>query len=404
MECLATLNGVINPERPRQGLRDLEKAGLRSVLLDYDLYAQLGGYGGEKYRPERYRREYDGFVETLRESGVTVSAARMPFPDPLAKLHFDDVNDVLLRVSRDCIRAGEDLGCRNLIVQPLYRGLNHTQAWEVNRAYFLELARGCGNPETRILLTNLCREQGGHLVRGICSDAVTAAEWVDELNCAVGRERFGFCLDVGNCNLCGQDVAYMVSVLGDRLKAVLLSENDGIHAAKRLPFTDNRTDWLGIIRGLRQMRFDGQLLLDAGDTLGAFSPLMKPALLELCRSMMDYFDLQIGIEKVLKRYDRIVLFGAGNMCRNYMKCYGQQYPPLYTCDNNPKLWGTTFEGLEIHDPADLKDLPEGCGVIICNMYYREIEAQLREMGITEVGFFNDEFMPSFYFDRLERED
>ena len=35
------------------------------------------------------------------------------------------------------------------------------------------------------------------------------------------------------------------------------------------------------------------------------------------------------------------------MCRNYMKCYGEKYPPKFTCDNNPKLWGTNFCGLEV---------------------------------------------------------
>ena len=39
-------------------------------------------------------------------------------------------------------------------------------------------------------------------------------------------------------------------------------------------------------------------------------------------------------------------------------------------------------------------------VLICNIYYREIEAQLRELGVENIGFFNDEYMPSFYFDRL----
>lgn len=113
--------------------------------------------------------------------------------------------------------------------------------------------------------------------------------------------------------------------------------------------------------------------------------------------------MQIQIERDLKKYRQIALFGAGNMCRNYLKCYGDKYPPLFTCDNNPKLWGTELEGLAVKDPQELKNLPENSGVIICNIFYREIEAQLREMGITNIGYFNDEYMPSFYFDRLKRE-
>lgn len=74
-----------------------------------------------------------------------------------------------------------------------------------------------------------------------------------------------------------------------------------------------------------------------------------------------------------------------------------QYPPLFTCDNNPKLWGTTFEGLVVKNPVELIDLPKDYCVVICNSFYREIELQLKEMGIENIGYFNDEYMPSFYF-------
>ena len=90
------------------------------------------------------------------------------------------------------------------------------------------------------------------------------------------------------------------------------------------------------------------------------------------------------------------------MCRNYMKNYGEKYPPLFTCDNDSRLWGSTFCGLEVKSPHALKEVPEDCGIFICNIYYREIEEQLRKMGIEKnVEYFNDEYMPSFYFDRVD---
>ena len=85
-----------------------------------------------------------------------------------------------------------------------------------------------------------------------------------------------------------------------------------------------------------------------------------------------------------------------------MKCYGEKYPPLFTCDNNKALWGTSFCGLEVKAPECLRELPRDCGIFICNIYYREIEQQLREMEIeNSIEFFNDEYMPTYYFDRLE---
>jgi len=175
-----------------------------------------------------------------------------------------------------------------------------------------------------------------------------------------------------------------------------------------LPFTcvnrgQSAADWLGLIRGLREIGFDGSLIMDFSTTAAAFSPLLRPQLLPLAKAVASYFKWQISIKNNLKKYDKRVLFGAGNMCRNYMKCYGKEFPPLFTCDNNKVRWGERFEGLEIRPPEMLKELDPDCAIFICNIYYREIEQQLREMGLTNpIEYFNDEYMPSFYFDRLER--
>lgn len=85
-----------------------------------------------------------------------------------------------------------------------------------------------------------------------------------------------------------------------------------------------------------------------------------------------------------------------------MKNYGDKYPPLFTCDNNAARWGEIFCDLEIKNPKVLQDLPDDVCVFICNVYYREIEAQLRELGVKNIAFFNDEYMPTFHYDRLER--
>ena len=55
-------------------------------------------------------------------------------------------------------------------------------------------------------------------------------------------------------------------------------------------------------------------------------------------------------------------------------------------------------------PEGLRDIPQDCVIFICNVYYKEIEQQLKEMGIqNKIEYFNDEYMPSFYVDRLDVE-
>ena len=130
--------------------------------------------------------------------------------------------------------------------------------------------------------------------------------------------------------------------------------------------------------------------------------LLQKGLAIYAKKIADYFAWQISIESIIKRYRTRVLFGAGNMCRNYMKCYGEKYKPMFACDNNPAIWGTMFEGLEIKSPEALKILPEDCVVLICNIYYEEIEKQLHDMGIRNpIERFNDEYLPSMYMDRFD---
>lgn len=414
-KACAMAGTIFNPEKPKQSIQELKKAGIHEVMFDFGLFASpewiLKERNAEKSRlkPELSRQYYHNVIEEFTSHGFLPSIARLPFVSAYAEPEYDGLRNLICQVSVDCIRACEKIGCSLILVQPLFAEVQPGEEWKVNREYYLKLASQCEKKETRLLLVNQCRNQNGHLMRGICSDAETASEWVDALNREAGQERFGFCLDAGVCNLCGQNMQSMAAVLGKRMQAVILTENDGRRMANLLPFTNayrqrSTMDWLGLIRGLREAEFDGYLILEMTDTLISFSPLLQPYLVPLYAALLDYFEMQINIENDLKKYKRVALFGAGNMCRNYMKCYGEKYPPLFTCDNNPELWDTEFEGLTVKSPEALKNLPEDCGVILCNIFYREIEAQLKSMGIERIGYFNDEYMPSFYFERLKRED
>lgn len=422
MKIICSPLRVVNPSCPGNGVMDLKHAGFAHVFLDLAMCCSPHEFEhlGEPKQMEEEECDrtpitedpsgiasyFEKMLHACKEHGLSFPIARAPYL--LRETKRTDLTELLYQVHSACIRYCGEIGCRSLIVRPLFAGLSYGEEWEANRRYYLRLAELAKQHQVTILLENQCRSVSGHLMRGICSDAVTAAAWVDALNQEAGAKCFGFCMDVGVCNLCGQDMHEYASILGNRIKAVLLRDCDGHQESSLLPFTCTRgaepqTDWLGLFRGLRAASFDGYMILSMGDTSAAFSPLLRLSLLSLGRAVAEYFKWQIEIEQVLKKYPSIVLFGAGNMCRNYMKCYGEQYPPLFTCDNNQKVWGTMFCGLEVKPPEVLRDLPKDCGILICNIYYREIEQQLQEMGIDkeQIGFFNDEYMPSFHFDRLK---
>lgn len=420
MNIIYSPSGIVDFRHPVQGLTDMSNAGLENISLDISLTCSgydLENYGKEKRfsdkisflnNTESILRHFEPFLAQCRSHSLSIQLIRLPH------LVWDtkrtDLNLLLEQIAEAAIHLCGKIGCRYLAVPPLFSGIEKGREWAVNQDYYLRLAALAQKQHITLLLENQCRSYNGHLIRGICSDGSEAAEWInwlnDKITPAANFPAFGFCLDTGICTLCGQDMQEFAAALGEHLHMVILRDCDKQQDCSLLPFTgayrgQSRTDWLSLIRGLRSIHFDGSLVLEFSDTAAAFSPLLRPQLLPLARSVASYFKWQVEIESLLKKYDSIVLFGAGNMCRNYMKCYGRQYPPLFTCDNNRSIWGTEFCGLKVKPPEALKGLPGNCGIFICNIYYREIEKQLREMGIKNIEFFNDEYMPSFHFDRLE---
>lgn len=425
MEIIYAQSGIISVLRPGQGILDVSNAGFENILLDFSRFCspgELEALGQTSQNRAGIRQPKSSQIskhppelphaarplyEQLQKAGLSTPIARAPYLKTDTKRK--DLQELLFLLAQESIRVCGEAGCASILIDPLFSGIDKSREWAANRDFYLSLAPLAREQQVKILLKNQCRDIGGHLTRGICSDPEEAASWIDKLNQETGEERFAFCIDTGVCTLCGQNMQEFALSLGYRIQAVLLRDLDGHRESSLLPFTcsgfeRSGTDWLGLMRGLREIGFDGSLILDFSTTAAGFSPLLRPQLLQLARAVGEYFQWQIGIEKNMKEYKSRVLFGAGNMCRNYMKCYGDKYPPLFTCDNNEKLWGTRFCGLEVKAPESLRELPQDCAVFICNIYYREIEAQLRDMGLSNpIEYFSDEFMPSFYFERLAAE-
>ncbi len=420
MDLLCAPAGIAGITGAKKGIRSISEAGFEQILLDLSLCctpAALERIGKKRQdadkddklkvyeNPSKMYEAMSELIGQCRAQGVRMPVAYAPYPERDTK--HTDLNDLVLRLTKESIKVCGQAGCRYLVVRPLFAGIPAAELWERNKAYYLELAALAKEQDVCILLENQCKDTNGHLVRGLCALPEEAADWVDRLNEAAGEERFGFCLDVGVCTLCGQNMYDVVMGLGGRIKAVIMRDCDGIRESALLPFTCARqgvsqTDWLNLIRGLRALCFDGALIMSMKDTAAAFSWILRTEIVRLSKKLAYYFKWQIEMEAVLKRYASRVLFGAGNMCRNYMKCYGEQYPPLYTCDNDKAIWGTEFCGLMVKSPESLRELPEDCAIFICNVYYEEIRTQLLEMGIRNpIAYFNDEYMPSFYTDRLD---
>ncbi|MCR5670504.1 MAG: sugar phosphate isomerase/epimerase [Butyrivibrio sp.] len=436
MRVLCDTRNIVKWFNPEFGLKRIKSGGFENALLDVTALCPLKEY--DEIKKNNFKKE-DGkiylsespnelvnevkkrFTDPGKAAGVKLPVAMAPFADydvkPTAEL-----NSLLLELSKETLKAAVDAGCESMIVPPLlgtetYGSGTTGQAktddkylssplWQTNSAFYRELADTASflGSNIKILLTNRCLNIHGHLIRGVCSDPYEAAAWVDELN-KVGSERFGFCCDVGIYTLCGQNPYEAMSHMGERIKAVIIRDCDGQNDVSMLPFSacekGLETDYLSIIRGLRKSSFDGDIIIDLSETYNSFPDVLRPKLISLARDIGEYLKWQIDMENMIRRYDKRVLFGAGNMCRAYMKSYGEKFPPLFTCDNNSKRWGEEFCGLSVKSPDELKNISEDTAIFICNIYYDAVEEQLRSMGLKNpIERFNDEFMPDFHTDRL----
>lgn len=400
MRISFSTTGIFDWDCPLKYIKYISDVGFDDVMLDLSSFCSryvLEAYGTDKieYDVATAGEQFDRLLKACADHAICPGVMRTPHLGWNTKR--TDLNGLLLRMGKDSLKRCEEIGCRNLIIQPLFSGIEKSDGWKENYPFYLELGREAKIRGIQILMENQCGSINGHLVRGVCADVVLASDWIDQLNSELGGEIFGYCLDTCAGKLCGQNMGEMVAALGPRLKAVLLRDCDGIHEAGRLPFTGHSEEgdsleWISLITGLRKIEFDGILIMDARDTLRGFSHLLRPQIYPVIKSVCDFFQWQITMETRLKKYPSRVLFGAGAMCRHYMDYYGKKYPPSFICDNNAGLWGKNVCGLEIKAPENLKTLPENCVVVICNVFYKEISEQLYRMGIRHVETFNDEYL------------
>ena len=81
---------------------------------------------------------------------------------------------------------------------------------------------------------------------------------IDRYNSLAGKECFGLCLDTGHLNLLNLDMRWYIPILGKRIKALHIHDNDGIVDRHKAPYTGTLV-WKDFYTALRDIGFDGDL-------------------------------------------------------------------------------------------------------------------------------------------------
>lgn len=110
----------------------------------------------------------------------------------------------------------------------------------------------------------------------------------------------------------------------------------------------------------------------------------------LLKSLDEFLDVtferEINVKNILSdnKICKIVIFGCGNIGYEAFKWLKEHNYKIFAfMDNNPNLWGTMLNGHPILNPIVANEIIHGKFVIANEVYGKNIEKQLRDMGIKE---------------------
>ena len=214
------------------------------------------------FRPGLSDREtvefFRPWADSAKRYGLDNYQAHAPFPSMFKAERDDDFDAFMIEVLRKNILGCASIGCRNLVIHPFFMNyelmMPPEEEWEVNIERYSRLAPTAKAEGVTILLENMIMRMPGKIMGGICNDGLEAARYVDALNEAAGAECFGFCLDTGHAMLAGKEIRRFMQILGPRIKAFHVHDNNGTEDQHLPPFMGIQ-DWGRFTDGLKDIGY-----------------------------------------------------------------------------------------------------------------------------------------------------
>ena len=280
MEMLATagFEGIdlnLNSLLPSKQIR-MEQTGGFFSLDEADMLGAL--------RPYR---------ETAQKYGLSFVQAHAPFPnyvnDPRAR-------EYVRHAVEKCILLCGYLDCPRLIVHGGSKPYLERMSQEEERRYNLDMYASF-IPELKkhhvvCCLENLFSRHRGRIIESFCADPHDAIFYIDTLNEMAGERCFGFCLDTGHVNILSRDIYTIVTLLGDRIVALHVNDNNGLEDEHLFPYMGT-VCWERFLRAMKEIKYRHDLNFETFHGLDTFDPELAPQLLDLLHATGSMFRRRI---------------------------------------------------------------------------------------------------------------
>ena len=241
---------------------------------------------------------YQEELDAIRDAGLTISQAHAPFPCYDFECVREDTFDFMIEVYKKIIILLDRVGCKNMIVHGITLDkkdrINTPETIRaLNKKLYTSLIPTLQQTNVTVCLENLFKNSYP-TTPGHCSNPYEAVQEIDELNALAGKECFGLCLDTGHLNLVGLEPRTYMPILGKRIKALHIHDNDGLLDQHKAPYT-GKFKWADFYTILKDIGYEGDLSFETfmqTDPTVIEEPLLLPWL-TLIAQIGDFFRKKI---------------------------------------------------------------------------------------------------------------
>ena len=232
---------------------------------------------------------YADELALIRKNGLTLSQAHSPFPAYIPG--HPEVLEYMIGIYNRMIEFCDYVGCPYLVIHGISLPLSekedtHETVETLNWHLYESLIPTLQKCNVTVCLENLFTWDTA-AVEGVCSDPHEAVRYIDTLNEKAGREVFGLCLDTGHLQLLGKDFRSYIAILGKRIKALHLHDNDGRVDRHLAPMT-GKVKWTHLCDSLRAVGYSGDLSFETfQQALAAYrfdEEMLLPWLTLICKT------------------------------------------------------------------------------------------------------------------------
>lgn len=254
-----------------KGVEKLCKIGYD--CLDLTL-THLGKEDSDPLLSDNYREIAQTMRKTAEKYGVHFNQCHAPyrFRDYDFINNKEAKNDILFKIRRSIEIAGI-VGAQIIVVHPWHHKNFQVESPEyffnINMDFYGELAAYAAKAGVKIALENMWQKNifTNRIVSDVCSNPYEFSRYVDALN-----ERYGgfvACLDIGHCALTGILPEESIKVLGKRLGALHVHDNNTEDDEHLLPFC-GKINFMNVMNALKEINYKGQFTFEADKFLKKF--------------------------------------------------------------------------------------------------------------------------------------